>query len=155
MTVIVSLTTTRSRMHLLKYTLASLLDQEYKADRILVNISREAYLLDEGIPEQPSWLEAMAGRGVEVHWVANTGPYRKLLPALEQAREEDLVITCDDDVIYGPGWLGSLLEAAQGHPDSVVCGRPVGRYGMFLANCRVISTGPWPLRAQRAGIWCP
>lgn len=146
MRTILSLTTTHSRIHLLKYTLASLLDQTRSADSILVNLSREPYLLDQGIGESPAWLTAMGEQGVEIQWVRNTGPYRKLLPALDPAGKDDLVITCDDDVIYGPDWLRLLLKAAESHPDAIVCGRarrPVRNvFGMLQSYLN------WPMVAD-------
>lgn len=124
MQLIVTLTSTSSRLPVLRHTLISLFDQQCKADRIVLCISKEPYLIDEGIQKVPAWLSAMAENNqVDIRWTENTGPYRKLLPVFRGATEDDWIITCDDDVIYGPDWLNSLVETARQNPSAIVCGR--------------------------------
>lgn len=118
--VIVSCTTTFQRLPMLLYTLMSLQQQSRKPDRIVVNVSREAYLSDVGINELPDWLSQ---ERVEVNWVPNTGPYRKLLPLINQCSEADRIVTVDDDVLYHSGWLAALLELDESNPDHLVCTR--------------------------------
>jgi hypothetical protein len=44
-------------------------------------------------------------------FVPNTGPYRKLMPILERAGgREFLVATADDDTLYPPDWLEGLVR---------------------------------------------
>ncbi|WP_165900294.1 glycosyltransferase family A protein [Marinobacterium mangrovicola] len=108
----------------MKYTLLSLMDQDYPAFRIYLSLSKEPYLIDSGVKVLPPWLNDMVSIGkLEVYWVKNTGPYRKLLPIINQVEDDDLLVTCDDDVIYGRGWLSSLIESATEYPKHVVCGR--------------------------------
>jgi hypothetical protein len=125
MSLIVSLTSTANRLPILKYTLLSLTEQSLPADRIVVNLSREPYLLDQGVSELPAWLTTMEEnhKGLEINWVKNTGPYRKLLPVYAEATDSDVLVTCDDDVIYGVEWLKSLVDCANENPDDIVCGR--------------------------------
>lgn len=118
--VIVSCTTTRQRLPMLLYMLMSLQQQSRQPDRIVVNISREPYLSDEGIESLPEWLEQGPA---EVNWVPNTGPYRKLLPLINECTDADRIITVDDDVLYHPNWLTMLLELDEAHPDHLVCTR--------------------------------
>lgn len=148
MSLIITLTSTSRRLSILKYTLLSLLDQECKADRIVVCLSKGPYLIDEGVKVLPEWLSSMVTQGdVEVRWVENTGPYRKLIPVYSSATEDDWIVTCDDDVIYGPEWLASLVKAAKDNPLSIVCGRarrpvnnPLGRRQSYL-NWEVVPLG--------------
>ncbi|MGF2733385.1 glycosyltransferase [Marinobacter sp. DUT-1] len=148
MTLIVTLTSTSTRLPVLRYTLLSLLNQQYRADRIALCISKDPYLIDEGIRELPVWLGSMVDRGqVEIVWVENTGPYRKLLPVYRTANDEDWIVTCDDDVIYGEEWLSSLVQTAKQHPSEIVCGRarrpaknPLGRRQSYL-NWQVVPLG--------------
>lgn len=123
MPTIVSLTSTASRLEILRYTLISLTEQTYSPDRIVVNLSKDAYLMDEGVNELPIWFSSFENEGVEVNWVENTGSYRKLLPILSEATDDDILVTCDDDVIYGPHWLASLMQTVAEFPDHIVCGR--------------------------------
>ena len=124
MSLIVSLTSISSRLPVLRHTLISLLDQHCKPDRIVLLLSKEPYLMDEGVNDLPPWLDVMvAQRDIELQWVENTGPYRKLIPLYRTATDDDVIVTCDDDVIYGPEWLSSLMQTAKEHPNAIVCGR--------------------------------
>ncbi len=124
MRVIVTLTSISARLPILRYTLLSLLEQSYKVDRIIVSLSKEPYLLDEGITELPEWLASMvAHHAVDVNWVDNIGPYRKLMPVYREFSDEEWMVTCDDDVIYGDEWLASLIQCGKENPDAIVCGR--------------------------------
>lgn len=123
MTVIVSLTSMASRLVIARYTISSLFEQTWPADRVILNISHEAYLLDEGVNELPFFIDELREKGLEINWVENMGSYRKLLPILSIVNDNDIVVTCDDDVIYGPDWLKALLTCSEKYPDSIICGR--------------------------------
>jgi hypothetical protein len=114
-TIDISLTSISSRMATLEHTLRSILEQSYRDLRIIVHISREPYLLDEGIPEIPPNLLALqteADGRLEFSYCRNTGPYRKLLPYLTRYwGESRLVVTADDDTLYPKYWLSQLVEA--------------------------------------------
>ena len=56
-------------------------------------------------------LPAEAKELINVKWVPNTGPYRKLIPMLRESRPTDIIITADDDIFYGENWLPGLLKA--------------------------------------------
>lgn len=124
MSLIVTLTSISVRLLVVRHTLLSLLGQSYKPDRIVVCLSKEPYLVDEGIQELPTWLKIMSDqKEVEIIWVENTGPYRKLIPIYKQVTDKDWIVTCDDDVIYGTDWLSSLVQAGKKNPTAIICGR--------------------------------
>ena len=120
MKILVSLTTTCDRSHLLGQSLPSLVHQDLTPDALIVNISRAPYLKDRGFSQIPQWLERMP---VTINWVENTGSYRKLLPVLSDADTDDLVVTADDDIVYGRSWLSSLVQAHHSSPGAIVCCR--------------------------------
>jgi len=72
-------------------------------------------MLDHGVAfhDLPEAVRSWAANGsIEVYWVPNLGPYRKLLPTLRRFMGGDfLVATADDDVMYPPGWLNGLVTA--------------------------------------------
>lgn len=117
--IIVSLTTTSERFDLLRITLLSLLHQRHRADKIVVWISSDAYLSDRGVESvnilDERFHEILASHPdlVEFRFTPNTGPYRKLLPILQNCGDDDLIITADDDIFYGELWLQKLLAAHQ------------------------------------------
>ncbi len=83
---VVSLTTIRSRLERLDAILESLLQQRRPPDAIVLSVSHEPYLLDEGV--QASDLEPRVpaiGRDERIHvrFVQNMGSYRKILAALD------------------------------------------------------------------------
>lgn len=138
----VSLTAISPRIGRLSVVVASILAQEPAPTRVLIHLSREGYLLDEGVGDLPGDLAALVdGRRVEVVRVANTGPYRKILPWLERHLGTGrMVVTADDDTVYPQGWLARLLagRAANGavtgwtaHPVVVRRGRVAG-YGRWF-----------------------
>ncbi len=141
--IIVTLTTIRSRLNTLRYTLPSLLDQTIRPSKIVINISREGYLLDEGIERLPPWLGRLTNNELSINWVTNTGPYRKLIPVLKEATSDDLIITCDDDVIYGERWLEYLVREAEVHPNAIICG--MARQPVKNVLKRQQSYVRWPL----------
>jgi hypothetical protein len=118
--VLVSLTTTFHRQHLVRPTLASLQAQTAPPAAIYVNVSTEPYLQDRGFGSVPDFLTDPA---LSVAWVPNTGSYRKLLPTLERAEATDIVVTADDDVVYARDWLARLVEAAEAAPHAIVAAR--------------------------------
>jgi hypothetical protein len=120
MKVILTCTTTYERQSFFYYGLQSLINQSLKPDLFLINISDEPYLADSGFTDLPDWLE---NNKLTINRVKNTGPYRKLLPALDFAEEEDLIVTADDDVLYGKEWLETLIHHSHKNPEAIVCGR--------------------------------
>jgi hypothetical protein len=72
MNVFVSVTTTQKRLGIFYYSLFSLKRQDFNDFQIVVNISREPYLFDDGIENIPDW---MVGDNIEVNFVDNIGSY--------------------------------------------------------------------------------
>lgn len=114
--IIVSLTTTANRITLCRSTLFSLVTQSILPDKIIVNLSKEPYLRDDGIVESNIFDLLTKGiaeqyrNTIVLSWVDNTGPYRKLIPTLKESEDFDVIITADDDIFYGKGWLEILLS---------------------------------------------
>lgn len=103
--VYISLTSIYDRQDSLMAVLNNLKLQTYKNIEINLYLSKEPYLLDEGFDKFPissklsAFLETHSDL-IKVHWVPNTGSFRKLLPLLEETWGQDqLICTVDDDVI--------------------------------------------------------
>lgn len=138
----VSLTTISPRIHRLAPVIRSILSQDLPPARVLIHLSRKPYLLDQGITDLPADLVALEGdHRVQVVWVENTGPYRKILPwAADHAGTDRWVVTADDDTLYPPDWLARLASARQatgavtawsGHAIALKGGRVAG-YGRWF-----------------------
>lgn len=109
--IIVNLTTTSSRLELCSATIWSMIHQELLPDRIDLWISKNGFMSDQGINELPSWIDEInrINKIINVNFVDNTGPYRKIIPALLRSNDEDILVYADDDVIYGAQWLKLLI----------------------------------------------
>lgn len=138
----VSLTTISPRIHRLAPVIRSILSQDLPPARVLIHLSRKPYLMDQGITDLPADLAALEGdHRVQVVWVENTGPYRKILPwAADHAGTDRWVVTADDDTLYPPDWLARLASARQatgavtawsGHAIALKGGRVAG-YGRWF-----------------------
>lgn len=116
--IIVSLTSIKSRVNALRETLSSLIAQDISSSyEVRVHLSREPYLLDEGFADEPAWLQGLADENpnctLKIHFVRNTGPYRKLMPVLEEFIDSGMkvvIVTCDDDTHYDSSWLRTLIH---------------------------------------------
>ncbi|OAP71944.1 hypothetical protein [Psychrobacter sp. SHUES1] len=114
--IIISLTTTSNRLHLCRAALYSLVTQSLRPHKIVLNLSSHPYLKDEGIQNTDVFFYLTQGiedelkKIIHIEWVENTGPFRKLMPTLQAAGLDDIIVTADDDIIYGQQWLSSLLQ---------------------------------------------
>ncbi|HFE8951921.1 TPA: glycosyltransferase family 2 protein, partial [Klebsiella pneumoniae] len=100
--IILNLTTTCGRLDLCSATLWSLVNQSLVPDQINLWISKEPYMADEGIKTLPNSIIKLieCNDRIKVHYTENTGPYRKIIPALRNCTDEDILVYADDDVIY-------------------------------------------------------
>lgn len=121
----VNLTTTAARQDICMHAVLSLINQSLQPDVVRLWISKDPYLRDSGISDVPQWVSELntINHIIEVRWVDNTGPYRKLLPALSSARPGDLIVTADDDIVYGRDWLKELVGMANKYPGELVAAR--------------------------------
>lgn len=119
MNVYVSLTTISKRVEYLPDVLQSILDQTVTPDAVFLWISEEPFLLDDGVrrSDLPNAVVELAEdelSPLEIRCVENTGPHRKLLPLLSDVyhdEEPPLVLTADDDTLYPPRWLETMVAA--------------------------------------------
>ncbi|PZV23450.1 MAG: hypothetical protein DCF18_06435 [Cyanobium sp.] len=121
----VTLTAISGRLASLPAVLASLRQQTYQPARVHLHLSHEPHLLDQGVAgDEPVLRELTADGWVQLHWVPNLGPYRKIAPflqaggygqasssgAAEAGNDDDLFITVDDDTLYPPRFIEYLVR---------------------------------------------
>ncbi|SFB11002.1 glycosyltransferase family A protein [Azotobacter beijerinckii] len=118
----INITTTYNRLELCSQTLWSLLNQSALPEKIVVWVSKEAYLIDKGIDREPYWVRDLnkIKNMIEFKWTTNTGPYRKLFPALAAASEDQIIVYADDDTIYKENWLNLLISKFQEHNEEKI-----------------------------------
>lgn len=112
--IVITMTTTPSRINLLEHTLKSLLDQSRPPSRIVLNLpayserEQTAYVLPDSL-KQLSCLD--------VHPCKDLGPGTKLIPRLGAEAPDTPLLVLDDDRIY-PHWLIERYEQAmKEHPE--------------------------------------
>jgi glycosyltransferase involved in cell wall biosynthesis len=119
--VVVSMTTIYKRRESAYDTLLRLLTQrDAPVYEVHLYLSHEPYLLDEGFEEVPAKFYELIRiySNLKIRWVKNTGPYRKLLPALIESwiyNEDRVLITCDDDVEYDEYFVRDMVRAHLRH----------------------------------------
>ncbi|PLL53504.1 glycosyl transferase family 2 [Klebsiella michiganensis] len=113
----INITTTHSRLDLCSATIWSLMHQSVLPDTINLWVSQEPYMADQGIRDIPNWYYELNNINdiLRIHFVKNIGPYRKIIPALRIATDDDILTYADDDVIYGREWYESLLLSFNEH----------------------------------------
>ena len=150
----VSLTTIDSRLSHLHRVIESLHKQDVLPKEIRLYISSAPYLLDKGISaDDPHLKELQKFPLLKIKWVDNTGPYRKIVPFLQEhfshsVATDQLFVTVDDDTIYPPEFLRVLLEQFSTH-DCVVAFR--GRE-MVLDDAEIASYPSWGLGLDRPSM---
>jgi hypothetical protein len=121
----VTLTVISSRLNTLPAVLESLRQQTYRPAQVHLHLSQEAHLLDQGIATYEPLLQEITADGwVQLHWVPNLGPYRKIVPYLlaggyaqgtANRSTDDMFITVDDDTLYPPRFIEYLVRNYERH----------------------------------------
>ncbi len=118
--IIISLTSFPERMHDVKYTLYSLLNQTLKPNKIIL------WLADSQFPNKekdlPKDVLKLKGNGLSIEWCEDLKSYKKLIPAL-QKYSEAVIVTVDDDIYYRENWLETLYNEYLQNPDMIHCHR--------------------------------
>lgn len=120
MNVYVSLTTIKQNEGRLVETLQSIAAQTRLPDNCFIFLSETPYLLDSGFTN--GIIDAQLSEFTksnplfELRWCPNTGPFRKLLPLLEEKFDQDcLIVTIDDDTVYTATFLERIVDNFHQH----------------------------------------
>jgi len=108
---IVSLTSFPPRFATLPLTLKCLLNQSVRPDKIVLWVAEHEMALVT--PE----LRDM--EDIDIRPCVDSGPYNKIIPALEQFPDA-FIVTGDDDIYYKRRWLEILLDAWDGDLKTIV-----------------------------------
>jgi hypothetical protein len=111
---VASVTTIKSRLHLVDVAIRSILEQSAPPRGVYLYIS-DRIEADE-IPDK---LRALEPRGLTIRFVEDVGPHTKLVYALKE-HSSVKIVTFDDDMIYPINMAACLLEHAQRFPGCVV-----------------------------------
>jgi hypothetical protein len=138
--IVVSLATIPERLGKVHIAVESLLRQTLKPDRLILWMpsTLEGRLL-------PFALRNQTRRGLEIRFVEEIGPYKKLIYALKE-HSDSPIVTADDDMIYPRFWLEQLVNAYAGALHCVHCHRA---HRMILdKDGRLLPYAKWDFLAQ-------
>ena len=111
--VIVSFTSIESRLPYVHLVVRSLLTQSHLPEKIILWLNRE---LESKVPER---LSGLASDIFEIRYTDLHSSHKKLVPTLE-AFPEQVIITCDDDLMYRKNWLYLLYQNHLAFPDKII-----------------------------------
>ena len=115
--IIVSLTTHGNRIYDSFLAIESIMQGSVKPNRIILWLAKD--IQKESLPQV---LLNQIGRGLEVKYTEDIGPYTKLIPALKE-NPDSIIVTIDDDILYPYDTLEMLVTAYQKHPQCICANR--------------------------------
>ena len=122
MSLIVSLTSFPARIRFVPQVIGCLRKQTRPADAILLWLSAEQFP-DREASLPAELLEAVRNGAVSLRWTeGDLKPHKKYLGAFREF-PDDVIVTVDDDVLYGPTLLEDLWNTRLRYPGAVVAGR--------------------------------
>lgn len=118
--VIVSLTSFPARIDIAAYSIKSLMLQTYKPDRIQLWLASEQFV-DCPLPDA---LIELQKYGLEILWCEeDLRGHKKYYQPIKDQKEDELVITYDDDIIYPLNSIELLMREHRKFPRAVICNR--------------------------------
>lgn len=120
--VVVSLTTSPTRIEHIGPLLRALARQTRPPDRIVLNLPRVFARTGARFGALPFFVTNAPL--VLVNWVDDAGPASKVLPTCALVDDPDAtIISVDDDIEYKPTMVESMLAVSAKYPDAVVTGQ--------------------------------
>ena len=117
--VIVSLTSYPARIPYVHLAIKSLMLQSYKPDRIILWLANEQFPTKK-LPKELTDLEKY---GLEIIWMHDIYGHKKYFYPVLNQKDDEVVITFDDDIIYSKNAIKRLMKTHKKFPSCVVCER--------------------------------
>lgn len=114
--IVVSLTTLPHRLNLVHLAIESIFNQTLLPSRVILWITEKIDVSKNITPQ----LDALIARGLEIRKVEDIGPHTKLIYALKEFPDKN-IITIDDDIIYPNNTISCLWDRHNKYPKAVVC----------------------------------
>lgn len=126
--ILVGLTTTPNRIRTIMPTLQSLLNQSMPADEIILSVPEKLARTGERFGEIPADVQKLADDGkIIIQRTQDHGPATKFVGVAMRHKEtggtlKDRIIWCDDDILYSPRMIQSLVENCPDGAAVALCG---------------------------------
>lgn len=120
--IIVSLTTSPKRIHNLKTTIDSILNQNVNVDFIIINLPKVFKRDGSKFKEIPDFL--LNNGKIIINNVEDIGPSTKIVPTCKSSftTEDDIIFSIDDDIYYPPDTIKTYLFYHSLYPNCVITG---------------------------------
>ena len=114
--IIVSLTSYPARIRSVWITIASLLQQTMKPNKVVL------WLAEEQFPEHelPNSLKRLQKRGLEIRFCEDLRPHKKYYYAVQEYPDY-YIITADDDIFYPEDHIERLWKGYEKYQNTVIC----------------------------------
>ena len=139
--IIVSLTTYSRRVFQVHLVIESLLEQNIKANRILLWLDKTEFT---SIDDLPLNLLRLQRRGLEIGFCDNLCSYKKFIPSLRKYPNA-LIITADDDILYPEDFIERLYKAYKSNPKKIYFYRG---HRMKVRNGKLMPYNKWDLEVE-------
>lgn len=137
-TITISLTSFPKRINVVHLAIKSLLNQSLKADSIKLWLA-ESQFKDKTLPEE---LLNLVQYGLEICFCSDDLlGHKKHYMAIKNQKENEIVVTYDDDIIYPKDSLERLVKMHKRFPDCIICNR--AQSIQYNSNGEVINPGRW------------
>ncbi len=141
---IVSLTSFPARIKTVHLTVESLLCQSKKADMVILWLAKNQFpQREEQLPPQ---LMALTSKGLTIYWCDDLRPHKKYYHTMLKY-PESIVITVDDDVVYGNDLIETLYASYKLFPYAVSCMR--GHEITFNGDGTIKPYSDWVYQSKR------
>ena len=136
--VIVTMTTWKLRINNVSTVVYSVLSGTHKPDKIILNLSIDEFPLKED--ELPNSLLLLKKYTCfEINWVKeNTKSFKKIIPVIQRYFKDPMayIISIDDDIIYLPNFIQSLITKSNQYPNNYIIGEhsSISRYKNWVTT---------------------
>lgn len=115
--IVVSLTSYPARINSVWLTIASLLRQTMKPNKVILWLAEEQFP-EHGVPDS---LKRLTKRGLEIRFCeGDLKPHKKYYYAIQEYPDY-YIITADDDIFYPEDHIERLWKGHEKYPDTIIC----------------------------------
>lgn len=126
---IVSFTTIPSRINKIEEVISTICNQSLIPDEIILWIPKHYTRLNDSVKSIPKYFDKYPIKIKECD--EDYGPFTKLRPTLDYCNNDDIIVTCDDDILYPKKWFENLVKYSEKFPNYAICyrGRRLSKRG--------------------------
>lgn len=147
--IVISLTTSPTRITKLQPVIDSMMKQTIQPDKIYLNLPN-VFKRDNTTFTLPLPEFITQNKSIYVHFCEDIGPATKILPVLSLEKDPDtILISIDDDINYPPQLIETFLGFSQDYPDACLTGTS---YMLKENTNKMYSNTPEKLQGQEVEL---